>query len=110
MILFGSRLYCPYLCTVGNKRYLSSFNFKKYSIMNSIKLCISFKKGRVVEEFYVEVVGAYTLVLALRHLDYILVRLSKSLDPFGTKGYITSISDADALSVKPDFVFDVRHL
>lgn len=108
MILFGIRLYCPYLCTVGNKRYLSSF--KKYSIMNSIKLCISFKKGRVVENFYVEVVGAYTLVLALRHLDYILVSLSRSLDPFGTKGYITSISDADALSVEPDLVVDVRHL
>ena len=78
--------------------------------MVSVKLCISFKKGRTVENFYVEVVGAYTLLHAIQHLDYILVSLSASVDRIDTKGYVASISDADALCTIPDCIVDIRCL
>lgn len=70
--------------------------------MYSIKVCISLKSGNKIEEIYVRIYGAYTLLGVISRFDYIWSFLCKS-DNLSDKGCIVSITDADMSRARTNY-------
>lgn len=80
------------------------FNILVYKVMDSIKICISFKSGNKITKVYVRVFGVYTLLGVISQFDYIWRTLSKD-ERFPTDaGHVVSVEDADASRLRPDFL------